>query len=48
MRLKEGVSRDWIVSVNDPQVRHGHKSKRKRFDGHKAAIVVDADPPQAN
>jgi len=30
------------VSVHDPQMRHGHKSKSRRFDGHKAA-VVDAD-----
>ena len=30
-----------MVSVHDPEMRHGHK--RKRFDGHKAAIVVDTD-----
>ena len=24
-------------------MRHGHKSSRRRFDGHKAAIVVDTD-----
>ena len=41
--LKEGVSKDRMVSVHDPQMRHGHKSKRKRFDGHKAALVVDTD-----
>ena len=23
--------------------RHGRKSSRRRFDGHKAAIVVDTD-----
>ena len=43
VRLKDGVSKDRMVSVHDPQMRHGHKSKRKRFDGHKAAIVVDTD-----
>ena len=42
-RLKEGVARDRIVSVHDPEMRHGHKSKSKRFDGHKAAIAVDAE-----
>ena len=31
VRLKEGVSRDRMVSVHDPQMRHGHKSKRKRL-----------------
>ncbi len=41
--LKEGVSKDRMVSVHDPEMRHGHKSKRKRFDGHKAAVAVDAD-----
>ena len=32
-----------MVSVHDPEMRHGHKSSRRRFDGHKAAIVVDTD-----
>ena len=41
--LKEGVSKDRLVSVHDPQMRHGHKSSRRRFDGHKAAVVVDTD-----
>ena len=41
--LKDGVSKDRIVSVHDPQMRHGHKSKSRRFDGHKAAVVVDTD-----
>ena len=41
--LKVGVSRDRMVSVHDPEMRHGHKSSSKRFDGHKAAIVVDTD-----
>ena len=41
--LKDGVSKDRMVSVHDPQMRHGHKSSSKRFDGHKASIVVDTD-----
>jgi len=41
--MRRGVSRDRMPSVHDPEVRHGRKSKRKRFDGHKAAIVVDTD-----
>jgi len=41
--LKEGVSRDRIVSVHDPEMRHGHKSSSTRFDGHKAAVAVDTD-----
>ena len=41
--LKDGVSRDRIPSVHDPEMRHGRKSSRKRFDRHKAAVVVDTD-----
>jgi transposase len=41
--LKEGVARDRIVSAHDPEMRHGRKSKSKRFEGHKAAIAVDAE-----
>lgn len=41
--IKEGVSRDRIVSIHDPEVRHGHKSSSTRFDGHKAAVAVDTD-----
>ena len=41
--LKDGVTKDRMVSMHDPEMRHGHKSKRKRFDGHKAAVVVDTD-----
>ena len=41
--LKDGVSKDRMVSVHDPEIRHGHKSSRRRFDGHKAGIVVDTD-----
>ena len=41
--LEGGVNKDRMVSVHDPEMRHGHKSSRRRFDGHKAAIVVDTD-----
>ena len=41
--LKDGVSRDRMMSVHDPELRHGHKSSSRRFDGRKAAIVVDTD-----
>jgi len=39
--LKEGVSRDRILSVHDSEMRHGHRSSSTRFDGHKAAVAVD-------
>ena len=41
--LKEGVSRDWMVSVHDPEMRHGHKSSSKGFEGHKASVAVGTD-----
>ena len=41
VNLKDGVSQDRMMSVPDPEMRHGRKSSSRRFDGHKAAIVVD-------
>jgi hypothetical protein len=41
--LKQGVSPDGVVSVHDPEMCHGRKSARRRFDGHKAAIAVDPE-----
>jgi transposase len=41
--LKEGTAPDRLVSIHDPEMRHGRKSAAKRFDGHKAAVVVDTD-----
>ena len=41
--LKEGVSRDRVPSATDPEMRHGRKSKRSRFDGHKASVAVDTE-----
>jgi len=39
--LRQGVADDRLLSIHDPEQRHGRKSKR--FDGHKAAVVVDTD-----
>jgi Transposase DDE domain/Transposase domain (DUF772) len=41
--IRKGTAKDRIVSTTDPDMRHGRKSSSKRFDGHKAAIAVDAD-----
>ena len=41
--VRDGVSKDRMPSVYDPELRHGHKSSRRRFNGHKAAIVVGTD-----
>jgi hypothetical protein len=42
-QITEGVAPERIVSVHDPEMRHGRKSASKRFDGHKAAVAVDPD-----
>lgn len=42
-RLKRGVAADRLVSVHDPEMRHGRKSRSHRFDGHKAQVAADTD-----
>jgi len=39
--VRRGTARDRIVSTTDPEMRHGHKSHSKGFEGYKAAIVVE-------
>lgn len=34
-RIKRGVAKERRISVRDPQMRHGRKSKAVRFDGYK-------------
>jgi hypothetical protein len=41
--LKQGVSPDRVISVHDPEMRHGRKSEKRRFDGHKAHLAVDPE-----
>jgi transposase len=41
--IKDGVSPDRIISVHDPEIRHGHKSSSVLFDGSKATVAVDTD-----
>lgn len=41
--LIDGVACDRIVSVHDPQMRHGRKSVTQRFDGYKASVAVDTE-----
>ncbi len=42
-RLKQGVASDRLISVQDPEMRHGRKSSSHRFNGHKAQVAVDTD-----
>jgi transposase len=41
--IKDGVAKDRVISVHDPDMRHGRKSKSKLFDGHKLAVAVETD-----
>ena len=41
--ILQGTKRDRVVSITDPEMRHGRKSHSKRFDGHKASIAVETE-----
>lgn len=41
--LIRGVARERLVSVEDPRVRHGRKSKSVRFRGYKRHVLRDLD-----
>jgi hypothetical protein len=41
--IRRGTARDRIVSATDPEMRHGHKSHSKGFEGYKAAIVAETE-----
>lgn len=40
-RISQGVAPDRRISVEDDEMRHGRKSKTKRFDGYKEHISTD-------
>lgn len=42
-RIRQGVAIDRRVSIEDPDMRHGRKSKSKRFNGYKRHIAADLD-----
>jgi hypothetical protein len=43
VRIREGVAPDRRVSVEDQEMRHGRKSKTKRFNGYKRHLARDLD-----
>ncbi len=43
--IREGVPPDRRVSVEDHEMRHGRKSRSKRFNGYKEHIARDLDSP---
>lgn len=42
-RIACNVATDRVISTVDPQARHGHKSRNRRFDGYKAHVAIDPD-----
>jgi hypothetical protein len=42
-RIRQGVAVDRRISIEDSQMRHGRKSKSKRFNGYKQHIAADLD-----
>ncbi len=43
MRIREGVAEDRRVSIEDKEMRHGRKTKSKRFNGYKRHLAIDLD-----
>jgi transposase len=41
--IRQGVAADRVISVVDPEMRHGRKSSSKRVDGYKAHVLTDHD-----
>lgn len=42
-RIRRAVAQNRVVSVVDPDARHGRKSRHGHFDGYKAHVAVDPD-----
>jgi hypothetical protein len=42
-RIVVGVAKDRVISTIDPEARHGHKSRNRRFDGYKTHLSIDPD-----
>src|SRR5438477_398756 len=43
VRLRQGVAEDRRISIEDAEMRHGRKSKSKRFDGYKQHVSTDLE-----
>jgi len=43
VRLREGVAPERRCSIEDPEMRHGRKSKHKRFNGYKRHLATELE-----
>jgi hypothetical protein len=41
--VREGVAPDRSISLSDPEMRHGRKSKSRTFNGYKSHAAIDLD-----
>lgn len=41
--IKQGVAKDRVISTTDPDMRHGRKSSKGRFDGYKAHVMENVE-----
>ena len=44
-KVTQGVAKDRRISVSDPDMRHGRKSKKRRIDGYKRHVAVQLGTP---
>ncbi len=42
-RIRQGVAEDRRISIEDKEMRHGRKTKSKRFNGYKRHLAIDLD-----
>ena len=42
-RIARRVAKDRVISSVDPEVRHGHKTNARHFDGYEGHIAIDPD-----
>jgi len=41
--LAEGTAEDRIISITEPEMRHGRKSASRRFDGFKSSVATELE-----
>jgi hypothetical protein len=41
VRIAAGTAADRVISVTDPDMRHGHKSASQRFDGFRTSVTTE-------
>jgi len=41
--IRQGVAKDRRIAIEDPQMRHGRKTKSVRVDGYKRHVLTDLD-----